>query len=73
MNKDDRDIVYKSLERIEIIVKENHRALRGSNGKPGLVADVRGLQKEAKNRVWYARAFFVAAIAIVGDIILRIT
>ena len=71
MNKDDRDIVYKALERIEIIVKENHRALRGSNGKPGLVADVRVLQKEAKTRIWFTRALFVAVIAIAGDVILR--
>lgn len=32
--------VKKRLDRIEKCVDENHRALRGSNGKKGLVTDV---------------------------------
>ncbi len=60
------------LDRIEEIVMENHRALRGSNGDAGLVADVVILKNASKNRVWRDRAIFVAGLAITGDIVLHL-
>ena len=63
---------YDQLDRIEEIVMENHRALRGSNGDAGLVADVRELQHGSKNRAWRDRAIFVAGLALVGNLVFNL-
>ena len=57
------------LDRIEKIVNRNDRALRGSNGDTGLVADVRALQKSAKERIWLNRVIVTAAIVVLGDLV----
>ena len=62
----------KQLDRIENIVMSNQRALRGSNGDAGLVADVRELQHQSKRTDKTLLAVFVAALAVVGDLVLHL-
>jgi len=49
--------------------KELDRAVRGHNGTPGLVADVRELKGWKKEWIWTKRLVFANFVAVLGGVI----
>ena len=66
-------LIHQKLDTICETVKENHRALRGSNGDAGIVADVVILKNKVEdmsdNRKWVNRAVVGATLALIANII----
>ena len=81
-NKAEEKLIHHKLDAICKTVKENHRALRGSNGDAGLVADIAIIKKDVEHhekkinkiserRVWVNRAVIASALALFVDILVR--
>ena len=79
---DTSKIILNELKEIKEIARENYRALRGSNGDAGLVADIEIIKVEIKNnqdkikevadsRRWATRAIIAAVLTVIGGIVLN--
>ena len=81
-NKAEQKLIHQKLDAICSTVQENHRALRGSNGDAGLVADIAIIKNDVEHhedkinsiserRVWVNRAVIGSALALFIDILVR--
>ena len=75
-NKSEDRLIHIKLDSICKTVEENHRALRGSNGDAGLVADLEILKTRVgdmtERRTWVNRTVIGAALVVLVDIVFNL-
>ena len=82
-NKAESKLIHQKLDTICKTVEENHRALRGSNGDAGIVADIAIIKNDVKHhedkineiserRVWVNRTVIGAALVLLVDILFNL-